>query len=222
MTFPFPMMAKSSKAAPSITFQSIAAAAPGSTAVSFTSQSFGAVASNRIIIIALAGIAGGGGSPTWSGVTIGGIAATQQINTNSAAGVSTAIFTAAVPTGSTGTVAATCSVAMTRVGLTIWSAYNLASSGTAANTAGSTAGTASMNINTLAGDVLVVAGHNNNQAAPGATPTGYTERYDSDPLSSGNTWSGGDFTATVSETPRTVTLTWASSGNQTASVASFR
>lgn len=92
-----------------ITPQSTANSAPSSSSVSYTSQAIGSAASDRIVIVALYAVRDITGTVV-SSATIGGVSATilkQQTNHAVSVDNVTAILAAAVPSGTTATVAIT-------------------------------------------------------------------------------------------------------------------
>lgn len=220
--FPGPGGVGTAFSPPSITFTDHTSDGTNQASYSFASRSIGAANATRIVGICLAGISGSG-TISWSGVTIGGVSATLQKNQqNTVSGTTAAIFTAAVPTGTTATVAATASSSMVRLGLGIWSMLNLSNSGTASATNGSNTSPAVLDLNVNAGDVGIVCGFNNNTPPTATATAGWTEDYDNNTGAENSTDAGGNFTAAVAGSPRTITLTWAGVSSAAASSANFR
>lgn len=204
----------------SIAFTANAGDGTNQATYTFAGQSFGAAASSRIMVFCLNGIATGAATVTWSAVSIGGISATLQASQPGGGGQVSSIFTAPLTSGTTGSILGTASTTMARVGVGVWATYGL-NSATAITTAGSTSAPATLNLNMTAGDIAVACGFNNG-AAPTATPAGYTERFDADPGSEGSTYAGGDYTATLTETPHALSITWSGASSPAAASASFR
>lgn len=218
MTFPFPMISPG-VVAPSISYRTAADDASNASSYSFASQDIGTASGTRTVIVCAVGLTSGGGAATVSSPTIGGVSATVQKTHNGGGGAWSCIFNASVPTGATGTIAFNVT-ASNRCQIMVWAAYNLTSN-TAVVTAGSSSQSASVNMNTVTGDILVVGGYSNDQASPGVTPTGYTERVDA-ASSEGTAYSGGDFTCVATETPRTITMGWTTLTNGATAAATFR
>jgi hypothetical protein len=219
-TFAFPFVPPAASTGPSISFRTSSDDGTNGTVYSFASIDIGTASGTRTVIVGAVGLTSGGGTASFSSLSIGGVGATQQKLHSGGGGAFALIFNAAVPTGATGTISYTSSLTLARTQIMVWAAYDLASA-TAAATAGSSSQSASVNMNTLAGDVLVVVGYSNDQASPGVTPTGYTERVDA-ASSEGTAYSGGDFTCVANETPRTITMGWTSLTNGATAAASFR
>jgi hypothetical protein len=87
------------------------------TAYTFATQPIGSAAADRVIVVAIGGRAGANNTVT--GVTVGGIAATEAIQTV-VSGNTSALYYAAVPSGVTADVVATFSAGMVRAGIALW------------------------------------------------------------------------------------------------------
>jgi hypothetical protein len=210
----------SSAAAPSISFRTSASDSTDLTTyngAAFQGLDFGTEGANRHVIVGIIA-SRTSGSPTISGVTIGGVAATIVAQITEASRGIAGIAIAAVPTGATGDVVVTMSGACSRCAIIIWAAYDLTSA-TPADTATSTASPLNVSCDTAIGDVMVACGYSNNSTT--ATHAGVTERVDAQ-YGEGATYAGGDHTAVSAETPRTITITFASSANPAGAAAVFR
>lgn len=198
-------------------------------AAAFQGLALGTAGDNRDIIIDVAAI-------TTTGATISSVkihvpdAATDPTGvtativkqqSNASRGVA-GIAIATVPAGLTGQVVVVMSSGCNSCSIGISAVYDLTVRNAAAATAGDGTSTQNMslNLNTQSGDIGIVVGAANDVFT--AAPTGYTERFDST-TADGSAQAGGDFTASVAETPRTITLSWSGSGsNPAAAAATFR
>lgn len=110
------ILATASALTPDLTPQSADVSGENLSVYTFPNQSFGAAHANRLIIVGLAFRSGT--AVTVSSVTIGGVAATVDVEArNTSNGVSSAVIChAAVPTGATGDVVLTLSAAAVRAG----------------------------------------------------------------------------------------------------------
>ncbi len=148
----------------------------GANPFSFTSQSLGAAAAGRYIVVCIEARIGGG-TPTLTDVTIAGITATIVKQQASGAGPRdiTAIAIAAVPTGTSGTIDVTFSATMLRCSISVYRVLGI--DGLAAfDTDGSTATNPTCNLDIPAGGVAfgsVIAAVNS-----AVSWTGLTEDYD--------------------------------------------
>lgn len=79
----------------------------GQTSYTFTSASLGAAASNRVIVVTIYGRASTSSGRSVSAVTIGGVSATQAVTETANNNFMTAIWYAAVPSGTTGNIVVT-------------------------------------------------------------------------------------------------------------------
>lgn len=99
-------------------YQGGAADASVTTGFSFASQPFGAAASGRYVLV---GAAAGGNDRDVTGLTIGGVSASLVAGNSAIRRAS--LWIAAVPTGTTGTVAFSASATAAGAGILIWSLY---------------------------------------------------------------------------------------------------
>lgn len=183
---------------------------------SFTGKSFGTAALTRRIAVAIDGMTDSGtGSPSVS-CTIGGVTATILKTHAPGNGAIAAIAIADVPTGTTGTIAPTFSVTMSRVGIHWWRLTDLASN-TPVATAGATGNPAGLSMNVIANDIVLAAAYNNSTgSAP--TFTGLTAR-GGDPLIETALYGAADHLATAAESPRTMTVGYSPDAGYNAAAA---
>lgn len=151
------------------------------TTYTFSSQSIGTAAANRYVVVGITAYTLSS-STSISSVTIGGVSATQLAQAYSG-GVNedlSALYIAAVPTGTTADVVITFSTAPYRCGIGVYRVIDLLSSTpTNTYTASSTSNPLSVSADISAGGVAIaVAGMVNSGAAGTYTWAGLTERYD--------------------------------------------
>jgi hypothetical protein len=139
-----------SAAAKVLTYQTNASDGADLTTYTFSSQAIGTAAADRYVIVGVGG-ANTGSNP--SSVTIGGVSATNVVQTNG--GIhSGSLWIALVPTGTTANIVVVWPSGLNRCGIGVWSATGL--SGTAANdTASSNASPGSATVATLAGGFAI-------------------------------------------------------------------
>lgn len=186
-----------------------AASSGGTDTFSFTSKSFGAASSDRQIVVFIAG-SGITSGRTISSVTIGGVSATQIVaaTNNQHAG----IWSASVPTGTTGTVTVVWSGAdMTICGCVI---YAMTGASTTAHDTGSditpSGSDMSDTINVAANGAVIAGVHMNQSPTLTASWTGVTEDVDQ-AVSGNNTISAAHDEFASTETGRTITATLSAS-----------
>lgn len=181
----------------------------GSTTHSHTSLSFGAAAANRHIIVCVS--YEHADNRTISSMTVGGVySATRAAqSTASAAQANCEIWIAAVPTGTSGTVAVTFSGSTSRSAVSLYRAIGL-SSATPTATAADNAHTANLmdvSLNTPSGKSIVIATVCDRISGQSVTYAGVTGGADF-VYDSGAHHSSGSHLSTGAETPRTVTGTF--------------
>lgn len=131
-----------------------------STTVNYGTKNFGAADPNRIIVVAIGARFVAGNSIT--SVTIGGVAATLVSGTTSASGTilgGTAIYQAAVPTGTSGAISATFSSAAVRSAISVYRLITntpTAADGNNAATTSTAALSASVNVPSGGGGLAAV------------------------------------------------------------------
>lgn len=201
---------------PSIVYQTISSNTTSLTTYTFSSIAIGAADPTRSVIVYVGGSNNGRAAPT---VTVNGIACTSIVSVIGGANATSALDICPVPTLTTATIVVTWSAGQVRTTIATWAAYHLTVTNAAAATNTSVAATASLNLNLLGGDIVVVAGESG--TAISAAATGYTARF-SQADAAMEWYAGGDFTATVNETPRTLTITFTGTTPVASVAASFR
>lgn len=180
------------------------------TTYTFSSQSFGAAATDRIVTVTIG--ARNNVSRTISSVTIGGVSATANvtaINTGSGADVA-AIYSAAVPTGTTGDVVVTFSGSMQRCVVGIY--RTVGSSGVAASdtdtdlTLTSQALTATIDV--PAGGSAIGVCWNASGGTSSVAWTNLTEDYETAPETVSNATSGAHSNFASAQTALAITTTF--------------
>lgn len=186
----------------------------------FSSQNLGTASADRYIIASVTGRAVG--TPTLSGVTIGGVTATSVVNQVNTAGGNTslaALFIAAVPTGTTGDVVASMSGSFLRCGIGLWAATNL-DSATATDSSGSTANDPTYAIDVSADGFAIGCAYNADTAT--ASWTNLTEDFDEAVEGAGSRHSGASATFASAQTNLTLTCDWSTSLNAAGAFASWK
>lgn len=184
------------------------------TTFTFSSVSFGAATDRSLVIIGVSGRQGN--NRQVSAVTIDGISATL-ITRCDADNACTGIYAASV-TSTSGDVVVTFSGGMDAAAIGVWAAYNLKSTTAfAAFSDRATTGATSLpgDVNTPATGIVVSVGSINASTLRTVTWTGVTERYEG-AFATTRTYTGGDFTTTVAETPRSIYYTASGSTNNIA------
>lgn len=189
-----------------LTYQTAAASAFSTSTPSFASLTIGTADPTRVVIVGLgfSKSSGSWGANPISSVTIGGVSATQvgsQVLTPVGVDTVVSFYIAAVPTGTTATVAVTLAANTQRGFVSVWSATNLMSSTpTATNSAtGTSSGpSASLTIPSLGFGLGFVMGRGASN-----TWTNLTER--NDQAVGADTASGADSTTAGTPTISTTT-----------------
>jgi hypothetical protein len=175
-------------------------------AYTFSSLSFGAADSNRVLIVSIG--ARRATDTSISSVTIGGVTATAIVtaeNTGSGSDFA-AIFAANVPTGTTGDVVVTFADACIRCVIGLHSTTDTGGSVTAHDTSTDLTTTPSTTIDVEEGGAVVACSWASLSAGSAAVSwTGVTEDYDTQPETASNGVSGGHDDELASETGRTIT-----------------
>lgn len=182
---------------PSVAFTYSVITAIGASSFNFTGASFGTARGNRTMIVAI-----GNNNQAPTAVTIGGVTAAQQVVQNNGANTYTSIWTAAVPTGTSGTVAVTWAGVVGGSCLGVWAAYALKSA-TATDTAGDISSPYNIPVNVSANGIAIGCAYST--AGIGGVGTASwsnaTQSYDTQivgPSSSGG--SGASYVATTATT----------------------
>lgn len=213
MTFPFPFFVPSSAVIPTLSYRTNVVDAANSTTYTFNTVDIGTAAANRHVIVGVvsrhASVANTVSSATIAGVTASIVA--DGVISNSQA----ALLIAAVPTGTTGTIAITLSGGSERCGIAVWAAYGLLSATPVAslNTASGT-----LDINTSANGIIVAVNLGVSQ-----TPvwSGITSVLADTVLEGLNEYSAASDSLTPAATPRAVSRSGLGTAPVTA-IASFR
>ena len=182
-----------------VDYQTVLGDGTDGTSFTFSSVPFGAAYSGRLVVVAI-GARALLTSGRITGVTIGGVSATQLVS-YSGAGVDGQypfdIWAATVPSGATGTVAVTYNQTMREAWIAVWSAYDMLA--TPYDTLAVTTGGG---IDTKAGGVLIAAFYGD--ADPSHTLTGVTEEFDETPTGTTYVDAGGSLSPTATSTGHTV------------------
>ena len=187
---------------------------------SFTSQSFGEAASDRYILVAASGRKSGG-TGTNAGVasmTIGGVSAAQIVTSTSNSANIIQLWGAAVPSGTSGTIAITWNDAQNKCGIGV---YKMTGRNTTAiTTISSTAAPLTSGAQFLNSRASLIGAAYTGVTAT-ATWANATEDYDTS--HGGESWSqSGAVNNGVGSRPITTTCTWASSDAPGAVFAIFK
>lgn len=152
----------------------------------------------------------GSGVPNINSVTIGGVSATRRAEANSSSSsggwTTMEIWTAAVPTGSTGQVSVALSAQAARMALALYAIYDAQSEVPVATLLKNGSATLDFTQSVESGDVIL-AGVQGSSTAPSASWTGLTENVDSVIGSENNTFTSASFQAIDHEDPRTMSVT---------------
>lgn len=175
----------------------------GASTYTFSARNFGDGQQDRYIAIAVA-LAVGSSARTISGVTIGGVAATQAVaisnNTFANTKSTTGIFIALVPNGSSGDVVVTLSGGASACGIGIFKITGLSSTTPYATNVNNSGQNQSLSVNVPANGVVIGV-----QEAPTATGwTGLTAAY-SDATTMSRASSGGYGAFVAAQSPLAVT-----------------
>ena len=193
---------------------------------SLASVAIGTAAADRIVFVLVTWASGNATPVTISSATIGGISATvhAQVTTVATDAIGSAILSAAVPTGTTATIAITLSGSGGSIDVGVLAVTGLSSQTPHASaTATTSAGACSNSVNVPEGG-FVLACANFNDELSGVTWVGSTERYDetnTDGVAERVT--GASEASLAVQTGRTVSATSANTGSNVGcmSVASW-
>lgn len=208
---------------PILTFRQSANDTADAASYSFSSQAIGTAASDRLVIVAVHWDASS--SRTISSATIGGVAATvavQKINSG-ATPTGVGLIYAAVPTGTTATVAVTMSGGVVRMGIGLWTLTgHLSNTPTTTNSSeNASSGTSlSASVTPSAGGVVVAAFSANNGGINVAW-TNVTECYD-DNLEAGGTEASGADVSAAAGTAVSCAAAYSAGGGEVIAVAAWR
>lgn len=178
----FPGPGMSSQPAATITAAGSATDTSSQSTYSFAGVSFGTAATNRYTLCAAA-VRNASSTFTVNSMTINGISATQvgssANNTGATVQNTAAMFIAANPTGTSGTVSYVLSTTANRAAVMCWSLTNLVSATPTANaTSIANAPTASLTINANGVGVAAVMGSTSPFTSPSSTWSNLTKDFD--------------------------------------------
>jgi hypothetical protein len=197
-----------------VSLEDSSVSASDATEYTFSSQAFGTAATNRHIVVAIGGRSLGA---TVTGVTIGGVSATELVQ-NNVVSSEVAIFMKAIPTGTTGDVVVTWSSGgQSRCGIGVWAVYGASITPNDTGQDTNSVGTLSDNLNVPAGGAVIGYAYTNDSDM---TWAGVTERFDDDVEGNNNQGGASDAFAAADATKTiTVTVATPSSGDAMACVA---
>lgn len=180
------------------TYQTQTSSGTDASSYSFTSQPIGTAAAGRRVVVSI-GYASAS-AVTLSSVTIGGVSASIDGDTDAITGNRRAyIVSAVVPTGTTATVAVTLSGTAARVGIGVWSLSGGSPTGQTATSINSNSGT--LTVTTAVNDVVICAGYASHSSGTVTTTwTDATERFDASIETATNSHTGADVVATTTST----------------------
>ena len=191
-----------------ISYQTSKVSGSTTTSYSFASTAFGAAQADRLIVVTVSGlIAPSSGTGHITGVTVGGITATEVIQDVTFGGgnsVHCGIYVASVPTGTTGTVVVTtkASGSISRAGIGVFAVYGANATATDSDSDTGTS-TKTCVVNVPAGGVVI--GVTCNYTSSRTTTWGnLTERYDQN-INSGTYQSGADAAFETAQTSLSIT-----------------
>lgn len=168
---PFP---KEAQAAATITYLQSTTIDSSNTTFNFTGENFGSASSDRVIIVVVRGYPFNPGDDPISSATIGGVSATVHVDTfDPDAGTNSAIISAPVPTGTSGTVSVTFVGTNSRARISVYHATGIDTGATAYDTASNLDDVVSMTIDIPDNGILVAGAHFGSSGA--VTTTGVTE-----------------------------------------------
>lgn len=197
-----------------LTFITTVSDATDLTTYSFAGASIGTADSTRRVVCVVHWMYAGAGTDTvLNSATIGGVAATIHVQTNNGVTASPggcAIISALVPTGTTGTIAATFNALCSRCLVGIYRAVNEGSAtpvATASDNTLTSSTTLDVNVNISAGGWAVAGVTTLTSAAtPTNTWTGVTEQYDVTLEATSRGMGGGFVSASAGGTPVTINV----------------
>jgi hypothetical protein len=194
----------SAGSSPDLSFLDIGFSGSIKTTHTFTDVDFGSAEATRVIIVCVGGRAENTGL-TVASATIGGVSAAIAIQaTHDSTGCAiTAILTASVPTGSSGSVAVTFSGNVNNCSIGVYRALNLSSNTPDATASDNTpsSGVVDLNVNTTSGGIAIATSVPRTGGSS-CTQVGVTEDFD---FAQG--FAGGSAFPTGADTPLTITHT---------------
>lgn len=216
-SIPFPGPGMPAKGNPTVSYQSTATDNTAQTTYTFTSMACANPSATRNVVVGFMARTVAG---TISSATIGGVSATISVQASSGGGANyvAGLLIAAVPTGTTCTVAVTLSSVGIRADSALWNTFDL-NSITKLSSTSSTAAPLSLNLNTAAPDLIFAFASDNTTST--CTWVGVTKDVEATDAG-GSSYSGGSFPAVSTETPRTISCTWGSSNTPVGVSAVYR
>jgi hypothetical protein len=204
-------------AAPSFEWQTGPAIVTDLTTYNFSTIAIGDAAPSRKVVVGIMSLTASGAASLTS-ITVGGVTASIEVASATGGREFAAIAIAAVPTGTTADIDVVFGDTMRRCILSVWATYDLKSS-TAVDTAISAADPAALSVNTQNDGLIFGVGYNNTSST--GVWSGLTERFDV--VSEGAQVTTADDIAASPETPRSISLDYATPDSERVAVAaSFR
>lgn len=209
-----------SAATPTKSFQACATDTSDLTNYSFASQAIGTASATRNVFVVV-GAEDSATSFTLSSATIAGVAATIHLNGPTTGATQVAIISAAVSSGTTGTIDLTFSEAITAAHICTTAVYDLSSVTPVASSSArdNASGPLTLDLNTSA-DGVVIAGCTSGALGQDAVWTGLSE--DTTETSAEFSFSPASLLPSLTSTPLAVVCNFTGTGDSTGAVASFR
>lgn len=201
---------------PTLVFNQTNESPTNQSAYTFSSVNLGTATSDRVIIVSTTGRADDGTARTLSSMTIGGVSATINVQSENSGNVA-AIACASVPTGTTGDVVVTFSGTMGDAKIATYRATNISTTATDTGSSSANPLTDTLNISAT-GFALSMA--KSDGTTPTATWTNLVERFDESDQG-GNYVSGASQTYQTAQTALSITCTWTSSTRPILVMSSF-
>lgn len=217
--FPPPVMAF---AAPTLVYVTQATNSADQSSYTFSSTSLGAAKITRTIVLAVNVRETLLADAITATVTIAGVSAAQQsTSTSTVVGgrTSSFIFSAKVPSETTGNVVVTLNRTVSRCGIGVWAVYDLKSNTATASASSTSLGVQTLSVNVQPGGVVVGTSFAN--VNPTFTWSGLTEDYET-VVEGDLEHSGASVVSRAGATPLAVTCTVATPTLATACSAAFR
>lgn len=191
-----------------ITYVTNVSDATDQTTYTFAGTSIGAASNDRVIVVTIGSRSNS--ARTISAVTIAGVTATNIATANNTGGGAeiAAIYAAAVPTGTTGSIVVTFSGAMLRIGVGVFTLTGKPSvTAFATSTVTPTGSSPTTTISSPINGAIVAVNFANSSGTASTVWTGLTERYDINPETASSGTSGASSTFTAAQNSLTVTAT---------------
>jgi len=188
------MLSVASATAVSYSYRTKASSTANASSYTFSSLDINSAAADRHVHVAVH-YGDSSSLPSITSVTIGGITAVANKTSTGSPASLVAIYTAAVPTGTTANVVLTLSGSPDQAGVGVWVSYGLSSTAAYA-TGNSTADPATATIATVNGGFCIAAITHTISSAQTVTWTNVTERYDDTIESNAKLFSAADAATT--------------------------